>query len=113
VITAVLFAALAAIGALARAVAGHRLNQPGGMPWGILVVNINGSFLLGLLSDVTPPAFTVVGVGGLGAYTTFSSFARDVVALCERRQRAAMVGYVLASCAGGVAAAALGVAIVA
>ena len=81
-------------------------------PYGILVVNITGSFFLGLLSDVTPPAFTVVGVGGLGAYTTFSSFARDVVALAGRRQRLAMVWYVLASCGGGVAAAALGVAIV-
>jgi CrcB protein len=112
VITAVLFAAFAAIGAVARAEAGHRLNRPGGMPYGILVVNITGSFLLGLLSNVTPPALTVCGVGGLGAYTTFSSFARDVVALAERRQRLAMIGYVLASCAGGVAAAALGVAIV-
>jgi fluoride exporter len=112
VITVVLFAACAAIGALARAEVGHRLNRPGGMPYGILVVNITGSFLLGLLSDVTPPAFTVVGVGGLGAYTTFSSFAHDVVALAERCQLAATVCYVLASCTGAVAAAAVGVAIV-
>jgi CrcB protein len=112
VITAVLFAACAAVGALARAEVGHRLNRPGGMPYGILVVNITGSFLLGLLSNVTAPTFTVVGVGGLGAYTTFSSFARDVVALAERPQRVATVGYVVASCAGSVAAAALGVAIV-
>ena len=111
-ITAVLFAACAAIGALARAEAGHRLNRPGGMPYGILAVNVTGSFLLGLLSDVTPPAFTVLGVGGLGAYTTFSSFARDVVALAERRQLVAMGAYVVASCAVGVAAAALGVALV-
>jgi fluoride exporter len=112
VITVVLFAACAAIGALARAEAGHRLNRPGGMPYGILVVNITGSFLLGLLSNVTPPTLTIVGVGGLGAYTTFSSFAHDVVVLAERRQLVATVGYVLASCTGAVAAAALGVWIV-
>jgi CrcB protein len=111
VITVALFAAMAAIGTLARAEAGRRHNRPDGVPLGTLAVNVTGSFLLGLISGVAPPALTVIGVGGLGAYTTFSSFARDIVALSERGQRSAMVAYVGATCAGGVAAAALGVAL--
>ncbi|MDQ3390360.1 MAG: CrcB family protein, partial [Actinomycetota bacterium] len=51
------------------------------------------------------------GVGGLGAYTTFSSFARDVVALAERGRLGLAGCYVAASCALGIGAAAVGVAI--
>jgi CrcB protein len=109
VITVVLFVALAGIGAVARAEAGHRLNRHDGMPYGILAANVVGSFLLGLLAGVGAPAITVLGVGGLGAFTTFSSFARDAVALAERRRLAMSVGYVVMSCAAGIGAAAIGV----
>lgn len=108
-ITAVLFVALAAIGAVARAEAGHRFNRHDGMPNGILAVNVVGSFLLGLLAGVDAPVITVLGVGGLGTFTTFSSFARDAVALAERRRYRMSVGYVAASCGAGIGAAAVGV----
>jgi CrcB protein len=74
-------------------------------------VNITGSFLLGLLAHASPPTVTVLGVGGLGAYTTFSSFARDVVALAELRRVAVAAAYVGATCVLGLAAASAGVAI--
>jgi CrcB protein len=109
VITAVAFVCAASAGAIARAEAGRRWNQADGFAWGTLVVNVTGSFLLGLLRDVTPPLITVVGVGGIGAYTTFSSFARDAVALAELRQVGRAVLYVGATCAVGIAAAAAGV----
>lgn len=109
-ITAVAFVAAAAVGALARAEAGRRWNRHDGLAVGTIVVNVTGSFLLGLLSELTPPALTILGVGGLGAYTTFSSFARDAVALAER-DRLRLAGlYVAASCALGIGAAAAGVA---
>jgi CrcB protein len=111
VITACAFAVAAAIGALGRAEAGRRWNRHDGLPVGTLVVNVTGSFLLGLLSDVSSPALTVVGVGGLGAYTTFSSFARDVVALGGKRPALA-VAYLAATYGLGIAAAALGVVLV-
>jgi CrcB protein len=91
--TALAFVVLASIGAVLRAAAGHRLNR--GLPLGTLVVNVTGSFALGLLHGASPPVITAVGTGGLGAYTTFSSFARDTVALVEERQPAAAVAYVL------------------
>src|SRR5690606_32454433 len=79
--------ATAAVGGLAGAEAGRRWNRPGGFPHGTLAVNVTGSFALGLLVDATPPFATVVGVGALGAYTTFPSFARDAVALAEAGRR--------------------------
>lgn len=110
-ITAATFVAAAIVGALARAEAGRRWNRHDGLAVGTLIVNVTGSFLLGLLSAVTEPTVTVLGVAGLGAYTTFSSFARDTVALVElRRSRAAAV-YLGATLGLGIAAAALGVAI--
>jgi fluoride ion exporter CrcB/FEX len=44
-----------------------------------------GVVLLGLLHDVHPPVSTVLAVGGLGAFTTFSSFTSDAVALVGAR----------------------------
>ncbi|MFZ6003443.1 MAG: fluoride efflux transporter FluC [Actinomycetota bacterium] len=110
-ITFVAFAAAAALGALARAEAGRRWNRHEGLPFGTLAVNVTGSFLLGLMWDVAPPAMTVVGVAGLGALTTFSSFARDIVALAELRRIALAATYLAATCVAGVAAAAAGVAL--
>ena len=110
-ITAITFVVVAATGALARAEAGRRWNRHEGLPAGTLIVNVTGSFLLGLLVDTAPPAVTVLGVAGLGAYTTFSSFARDTVALIQHGRVALAAAYVAATLALGIAAAAAGVAL--
>jgi fluoride exporter len=111
VITVALFAACAAAGAAARAEAGRRWNRHEGLPLGILAVNVVGAFLLGLLDGVGPPAVTVLGVGGLGGFTTFSSFARDVVALVEEGMPGAAAAYLAATMVAGICAAAAGVAL--
>ena len=85
-ITVAAFVAAAVPGALARAEAGRRWNHHNGLAVGTSIVNVTGSFLLGLLSDTAPTTMTVLGVAGLGAFTTFSSFARDAVALVELRR---------------------------
>jgi CrcB protein len=110
-ITAAAFVAAAIAGALARAEAGRRWNRHDGFAVGTLIVNVTGSFMLGLLSDMAPTMTTVVGVGGLGAYTTFSSFARDAVALAELRRLTMAALYVAATCVLGLAFAAAGVAL--
>lgn len=110
-ITAVAFVVAAAAGAAARAEAGLRWNRHNGAPVGTIIVNVTGSFLLGLLVISAPPALTVLGVAGLGAYTTFSSFARDTVALIETGQAALAAAYVGATLSLGIAAAAIGVAV--
>ena len=110
-ITAVLFVVAAGAGALARGEAGRRWNREGRLPLGTLLVNVSGSFLLGLLWGVAPPASTVLGTGALGAFTTFSSFSREVVALVEEGRRTTAAAYVAASCGFGLAAAAAGLAL--
>ena len=53
----------------------------GGFPWGTLVVNVTGSFLLGLLFAMTAERAILpaeirgpVMIGFIGAYTTFSTY---------------------------------------
>jgi len=60
-------------------------------PWGILLVNLSGSFALGLLFALTterqllPESIRApVFIGFLGAYTTFSTLTLDTVRLAER-----------------------------
>lgn len=61
----------------------------GAFPWGTFVVNITGCALLGLLTGlglyhgVTSTTRTIIGTGGLGAYTTFSTFTFETVRLAE------------------------------
>ncbi len=58
-------------------------------PFGTLVINVTGSFVLGLLTGsalhhgVSATWLTVVGTGLIGAYTTFSTFTFDTVRLAE------------------------------
>jgi fluoride exporter len=111
VITALAFIAAAAAGTLARAEVARRANAPDGFPWGTLGVNVAGSFLLGLLADVAPPTATVLGVGALGALTTFSAFARELVTAVERRRRVLAASYLVTALVAGVLAAASGLAL--
>jgi CrcB protein len=59
-------------------------------PWGTLLVNVSGSFLIGLLGalgdpqaawHVTPGARQFLMIGVLGGFTTFSSFSLQTLAL--------------------------------
>jgi CrcB protein len=109
VITATLFVVAAAVGALGRAEAGRRLDRD--LPWGTLAVNVVGAFALGLLATSSVPVLTVVGVGALGTFTTFSSFARDVVAVVEDGRPSAALAYLAATLVLGVAAAWAGIAL--
>ena len=50
-------------------------------PWGVLVINLTGSFVLGVITGGFPGAAFIVGAGLLGGYTTFSTAMLDTVAL--------------------------------
>lgn len=110
-IIAVAFLAAAAAGALARAEITWRLNRPQGFALGTLLVNVTGSFLLGLLQNLGPPALTLLGVGALGAFTTFSGLARDSVALMQAKRIGLALIYVGLSLSLGILAAVTGLAI--
>jgi CrcB protein len=91
-VTLVLIAAGGAAGAVARYLVDNVVldRVPGAFPLGILVVNLTGAFLLGLLaaliiergllpSELRSPLL----VGFLGAYTTFSTLMLDSWRLVE------------------------------
>ena len=76
--TALLVALGAGVGAAARFGAAHLLD--GRWPWGTLVVNVLGAFLLGVASGAALDGawFALVGTGFCGALTTYSAFAVQV-----------------------------------
>ena len=83
-------------------------------PYGILAINVSGSFLLGLLvataehHGVRQAVVTVLGTGLLGAYTTFSTFTVDTIALAGRGRRVAAMANIGTSLVLGLGAAATG-----
>jgi len=103
------------VGSAAREGIGLWFPTPiGGFPSGVLIVNIVGSFLLGVFLARRERAaagrwslqFWAIGV--LGSFTTFSTFSVDVVHLVTDDRLFAAGGYVVASVIGGLVAALLG-----
>lgn len=81
-------------------------------PWGVMVINITGSLLLGMVIGMLPGAAFVLGAGFLGGYTTFSTAMVDVISLWrDGEQRAAVfnaLGMLVLSLAAALAGLALG-----
>ncbi|MBY6063037.1 fluoride efflux transporter CrcB [Pseudidiomarina sediminum] len=80
-----------ALGAMARyaMVLGTAAMFGKTFPFGTLIVNIVGSFLLALVflgqqqGSVNETTWLLLGVGVLGAFTTFSTFSLEVVLLVQ------------------------------
>jgi fluoride exporter len=75
-----------------------------GFPFGTLLVNIGGSFLMGLLAGyfawqtgVNQHLRLFLTTGILGGFTTFSAFSLDTALLIERNALAMATGYVIGS----------------
>ncbi|MGZ9898199.1 fluoride efflux transporter CrcB [Shewanella gaetbuli] len=90
--TNILFVALGgSIGAVLRYLISIIMIQVFGssFPFGTLMVNILGSFLMGVvyalgqLSHITPELKSMIGVGLLGALTTFSTFSNETLLLMQ------------------------------
>ncbi len=94
-----------------------RRSAPRLLPWGTLVVNLTGTFALGVLIGCTGPLggdpllVTAVGTGFLGSYTTFSTFTWETVQLLEERAMLAALGNVLLSVCAGLVAVVAGIAL--
>ena len=80
-----------------------------GLPFGTLIVNIIGSFCLGVLVElfpltwsVSPEMRTFFIVGVLGAFTTFSTFSFEVASLWLRGDLFSAGTYVIGSVLLGV-----------
>ncbi len=94
--TVIYIAAGGAVGAVGRflvvSLVGSWAHAAGSsFPFGTMVVNVLGSFILGALVELSalawspsPDVRAMIVVGMLGAFTTFSTFSLDVVTLMTR-----------------------------
>ncbi|MGW4202842.1 fluoride efflux transporter FluC [Streptomyces sp. NPDC004726] len=99
------------VGALSR----HAISRTwpvDGFPWATLVINVSGSALIGVLMVLVseggrsahPLVRPFIGVGVLGGFTTFSTYALDFRDLLERGDTAVAAAYAGATVVGCLAA---------
>jgi CrcB protein len=109
-----------ALGGVVGAEARYGLTQamphrPGSWPWDTLLTNVSGSLLIGVLMAVLaslarPPrlARPFLGVGILGGFTTFSTYAVDLRELLVHGHPVTAAAYLLVTLVAGVLAVAIG-----
>jgi CrcB protein len=95
-----------AIGSVARFLVGIGSTKLFGLafPWGTLIINIVGSFLIGAFAESfalrwdAPQAVRVfLTVGICGGFTTFSTFSLDTYVLIERGELWPAAAYIVGS----------------
>ena len=89
-----------------------------GFPYGTFIVNVLGSFVMGLLAGffayragIPQHVRLFLTTGILGGFTTFSTFSLDAALLIERHSLGLAAGYVVGSVAAGLAALFFGLAV--
>jgi fluoride exporter len=106
------------LGANARYLVGGWITRAWGstFPWGTVVINITGSFLLGLLMAnlnarplASPHYRLFFAVGFLGAYTTFSTFSYETLRLMQDHSVGAALLNITGSVVLGLVGVSLGV----
>lgn len=100
-----------------NSLAGHVLG--GSFPWGTMIINIIGSFLMGAAmakfaqaESLSQEMKAFITTGFLGGFTTFSAFSLDFMTLWERGEGFYALAYMLVSVIGSVLALFLGLWIV-
>lgn len=85
-------------------------------PWGTLIVNLAGCFLLPIIfvfireiGCFSGEIVTAMGTGFVGAFTTFSTFSTDLIKLVNGGNNKMACIYLFASLAGGLIAAAISI----
>lgn len=120
--TLLLLALAGGTGAATRFVADALVarHNPFRVPLGTVVINVTGSFLLGLLTglfavssaDSTGAALkAVIGTGFCGGYTTFSTASVEAARLWSAEGPRIGIRYAVATLVASLAAAAVGVAL--
>jgi fluoride exporter len=106
------------IGALARyAIEEWLPHERGHVPWATLSINVLGCFLMGVLMVLITEVWTAhrlvrpfLGVGILGGFTTFSTYAVEVHGLFDSGAHVTALLYLVGTAVAAVAAVAIGVA---
>ena len=105
------------LGAVARYAIGEVWEYgPRGFPWPILIVNVTGCLLIGVLMVLIEEEVSrhrlvrpFFGVGLLGGYTTFSPYALDVERLAVADSELTAAAYAAATLTGALVAVAAGI----
>lgn len=72
-------------------------------PWSTLLINVSGSFLIGMVirlnleGGLSAEARLFLAMGVLGGYTTFSSFSYETLTLLQRGEWFGALAYALGS----------------
>lgn len=95
-------------GAMARFTMGKYIVSA--YPWATFIINCTGSFALGYVYGCQPSEWLwqLVGIGFLGAYTTFSTFGFEVMKLLEKQRKKHAIMYIASSILIGILSASLG-----
>jgi CrcB protein len=105
-------AVVGGFGAIARFVVDREVARRvgGAFPYGTLVINLSGSFLLGLVTGLalSTDAILIAGTAAIGSYTTFSTWMFETDRLAEGGALGAAAVNLVGSIVFGVALAALG-----
>lgn len=109
----ILVAVAGGVGAAARLVVDGVISGKTSdrLPWGTAVINVMGSFLLGLVAAIDPRGAAILGTGFLGGFTTFSTASYETARLALDRRSWSAAGYGLGVLVLAVAAASGGYAI--
>lgn len=112
----VLIAAFGGLGAVSRFVVDGMIRTALGrkFPWGTLIINVTGSFILGVLTgfvlhkELSSNILLIVGTGFCGGFTTFSTAIFEAVRLIEERRYTAVIVQIIGNGILSLLAAALG-----
>lgn len=105
------------LGALARLFISNQISRKwrGDYPLATFLINVTGAFLLGYITVAARPnnllddwLRSAIGIGFLGAFTTFSTFMFESAGLQKRRNWTSLAGYLSASLTLGLLGAWLG-----
>ncbi len=106
------------LGALARYASSNAINMlwQGSFPLATMLVNVAGSFAMGIMyivivdyQHLSPEWRSIMMVGFLGAFTTFSTFSLETVTLIQRGELMTAMLYTLLSVVLCVLAAAIAI----
>lgn len=112
----VLIAVFGGLGAVLRFVTDGTIRTVLGrnFPWGTLIINVTGSFILGLMTglvlhnEASGNLLLIIGTGFCGGFTTFSTAIFEAVRLIEERRYAAVLVQIMGNGILSLLAAALG-----
>jgi len=77
----------AAIGAPARFAVDQYIRKFTNKPYGIFLVNVLGSFLLGYTFNSATHIYDLIAIGFAGAFTTWSTFMLDIYLAFELKRK--------------------------